>query len=301
MKRIRDIVLALICTIIIVGVTAYDDQSFAFENPAQILEEQLNEFEGISGEIQGVWSVNGDLAKQSAVLRGNQMIITDESNGTIYYTVDKTQMEEAFQIDGIADNDERMLYILTIDKHEFKVRYGEDAEPSDTFYFVYDTSEDNLISRPNLVYSREADEELTYIIQDELVTSQPINREQLRKVDNKYLVEQYYAHQEAGSRDIYLELYRDIAKDYPELNLLVQEDYEAYMKMSEILVENSELTFARLHQADPIKVLSLFQEASLNSDNQEAIVKEIYPSIEAEIQAYHERQLTYENSLRHVE
>lgn len=58
-------------------------------------------------------------------------------------------------------------------------------------------------------------------------------------------------------------------------------------------------TVARLNQAGADNVLSLYQEAHTNDVSDEDLVKEIYPRIEAEIQAFHDRQLTYENSLRY--
>lgn len=300
MRRIRDIVLALLCTIAIVNVTAYD-QSMTLEQPELILAQELNEFEGIPEEIQGVWSYEGEMTSQSAILRGNQMIITDDYNGSVYYTIDMTQVEENFEVDGIEDNSERTLYILNTNINDYSMRYGEDeaAMTTETFYFVYDENEDALIPQPEVTFNRNAEEELAYVIHDNMITEQPINREQLREVDSDFLVNRYHTHQEAGSEDIYLELYRDIANEYPDLNLLRNEDYETYSAISPIIIANSELTYGRLNQAGPDKVLSLYQEAQNSASSEDVVVKEIYPSIEAEIQAFHDRQLTYENSLRY--
>lgn len=300
MRRIRDIVLALLCTIAIVNVTAHD-QSMMLEQPELILAQELNEFEGIPEEIQGVWSYEGDMTSQSAILRGNQMIITDDYNGSVYYTIDMTQVEENFEVDGIDDNSERTLYILNTNINDYSMRYGEEeaAMTTETFYFVYDENEDILIPQPEVTFNRNAEEELAYIIHDNMITEQPINREQLREVDSEFLVNRYHTHQEAGSEDIYLELYRDIANEYPDLNLLRNENYETYSTISSIIIANSELTYGRLNQAGPDKVLSLYQEAQNSASSEDVVVKEIYPSIEAEIQAFHDRQLTYENSLRY--
>lgn len=125
MRRIRDIVLALLCTIAIVNVTAHD-QSMTLEQPELILAQELNEFEGIPEEIQGVWSYEGDMTSQSAILRGNQMIITDDYNGSVYYTIDMTQVEENFEVDGIDDNSERTLYILNTNINDYSMRYGDE-------------------------------------------------------------------------------------------------------------------------------------------------------------------------------
>lgn len=300
MRRIRDIGLALLCTIAIVNVTTFD-QPVMLEQPEFILAQELNEFEGIPEEIQGVWSYEGDMTSQSAILRGNQMVITDEYNGSVYYTIDVTQVEENFEVDGIEDNDNRTLYILNTNLNDYSMRYGEEEATmtTDSFYFVYDENEDILIPQPEVSFNRNAEEELAYIIHDNMITEQPINREQLREVDSEFLVNRYHTHQEAGSEDIYLELYRDIANEYPDLNLLRNENYETYSAISSIIIANSELTYGRLNQAGPDKVLSLYQEAQNSASSEDVVVKEIYPSIEAEIQAFHDRQLTYENSLRY--
>lgn len=300
MRRIRDIGLALLCTIAIVNVTTFD-QPVMLEQPEFILAQELNEFEGIPEEIQGVWSYEGDMTSQSAILRGNQMVITDEYNGSVYYTIDVTQVEENFEVDGIEDNDNRTLYILNTNLNDYSMRYGEEEATmtTDSFYFVYDENEDILIPQPEVSFNRNAEEELAFIIQDNIVQEQPINREQLREVDAEFLVNQYHSHQEVGSEDIYLELYRDIANEYPDLNLLRNEDYEAYRDISSTIINHSELTYARLNQAGADNVLSLYQEAHTNDVSDEDLVKEIYPRIEAEIQAFHDRQLTYENSLRY--
>lgn len=303
MKRIRDILLALVCTIIIVGVTN-NDQPLALEQADFIMAQESNEFEGIPEVIQGVWSYEsaGEMVDQSVVLRGNQMIITDEYNGAIYYAVNLTQIEEKFEIDGIDDNDARTLYILNADVDDYQLRYGdaETAMTTDTFYFIYDEATDMLIPQADVQFVRDAQEELSYVIQDNLIAEQPINREQLREVDSDFIVDQYLNHEEDGSEDVYLELYRDIANDYPDLGLMRNEDYEAYMDASEIIVTYSELTFPRLNQANPAKVLELYQTVSVDGDGDyEAMVKEIYPQIEADIQSFHDRQLIYENSLRY--
>lgn len=300
MRRIRDIGLALLCTFAIVNVTTFD-QPVMLEQPEFILAQELNEFEGIPEEIQGVWSYEGDMTSQSAILRGNQMVITDEYNGSVYYTIDVTQVEENFEVDGIEDNDNRTLYILNTNLNDYSMRYGEEEATmtTDSFYFVYDENEDILIPQPEVSFNRNAEEELAYIIHDNMITEQPINREQLREVDSEFLVNRYHTHQEAGSEDIYLELYRDIANEYPDLNLLRNENYETYSAISSIIIANSELTYGRLNQAGPDKVLSLYQEAQNSASSEDVVVKEIYPSIEAEIQAFHDRQLTYENSLRY--
>src|SRR5699024_7528191 len=230
------------------------------EQPEFILAQELNEFEGIPEEIQGVWSYEGDMTSQSAILRGNQMLITDEYNGSVYYTIDITQVEENFEVDGIEDNDNRTLYILKTNLNDYSMRYGEEEATmtTDSFYFVYDENEDKLIPQPEVSFNRDAEEELAFIIHDNLVQEQPINREQLREVDTEFLVNQYHSHQEAGSEEIYLELYRDIANEYPDLNLLRNENYETYSAISSIIIANSELIYGRLNQAGPDKVLSLY-------------------------------------------
>lgn len=303
MKRIRDILLALVCTIIIVGATN-DGRTSALEQPDSLTEQISNEFEGIPEEIQGVWNYESktEMVDQSVVLRGNQMIIRDEYNGSVYYTVNLTQVEKNFEFEGVEDNDERTLYILNTDVTDYQMRYGdlEQTLVTDAFYFIYDKATDTLIPQMDVEFTRDAEEELSYVVQDNLIAQQPINREQLREVDNAFIVEQHLKHEEEGSEDVYLELYRDIANDYPDLNLLRNEDYEAYLDASEIIVMYSELTFTRLNQADPAKVLALFQEVSIDGEGDyEAMVQEIYPQIESDIQTFHKRLLTYENSLKY--
>lgn len=301
MRYLRDVVLALACTALIVGVTM-NDVPLALENPAEMIAKQSKNIQGIPEEIQGVWA--DESSNQSLILRGNQMIQSDEEFGTVYYTIHSTQIEDRFETTVIEDNESRQLFVLTIDLADYQMRYGEDEAislPSDSFYLVYDVETEELMNESGHQLSRDRQTEIAYIIQDELVSNQPINREQLQKVDPNFIVESYEKHQEAGNVSLLENVYWDIAIEYEDLGLLTTTDYQIYQELSQDIIKHSDLTYSRMNQADPKRVLELYQQAELENSSPElmnTIVESIFPDIEAAIQSYHNRQLIYENSLK---
>ncbi|XJS10694.1 hypothetical protein ACF3NG_11385 [Aerococcaceae bacterium WGS1372] len=301
MRYLRDILVALACTVLIVGITM-NEVPLALENRSEMIGNQTKNIQGIPEEIQGVWI--DDSSKKNFILRGNQMIQSDEEHGTVYYTIHSTQIERNFETATIEDNASRQLYVLTIDLADYKMRYGEEEAASlagETFYLVQDSDTEELITQSGNYLSRDRQTEVAYIIQDELVSNQPINRELLQKVDLNFLLESYDKHQEAGNVPLLENVYWDIAREYEDLGLLKITDYQVYQELSQNIINHSDLTYSRMNQADPKLVLELYQQAELESENVDltkTIVESIYPDIEAAIQSYHNRQLTYENSLK---
>lgn len=301
MKSIRDILLALICTAVIVGVTM-NDFPLALENPAEMISRQTKNIQGIPEEIQGVWV--DPSSGQDLTLRGNQMIQSNEVEGIVYYTVHSTQVTDQFALSAVEDNASRQLYTLSIDLADYQMRYGEEEAANladETTYLIYDSSSETVMTQDGNELSRDRQAEIAYIIQDDLVASQPIHREQLQAVDPDFLLRSYESQQAAGSLPLLENVYWDIAREYPDLGLLTESDYQAYQELSQAIIKHSDLTYNRMNQAGPKQVLELYQNAQAESSNgasMDELVKSIYPDIEAAIQAYHDRQLTRENSLK---
>lgn len=273
--------------------------SFNTSNPTFIAA-QTTEETTIPTEIQGVWDYSGDGNQQRLSLRGNQMAITDDFNGTVYYTVDLIIVEPTFDFEGIEDTADTSQYTLTTDLNDYIMRYTDDPAyaTTDTFYFVYDAKEDILLSQPGVTFIRNHDKEQIQIIKDNLAASQPINQEILRSVDDSFLLDNYQLLMEETEEDIWLRLYRAIADGHPDLALLRNEDYEDYQDITELIIARGQINYSRLVQANPAFVLNLYRNLSEDIEEQTEVLDKMTIEIESQIQDYHNRRLEYENSQR---
>lgn len=300
-RRVRDIILALLCTGLVV-VSMFYNGPVSIENPDLIMAQEQRESEGIPQEIQGVWEYAGDgeMVSQSVILRGNQMIITDEYNGTIYYTVPSTIVAPRFEMEGVEDTPATGFYTLQTDINDYLFRYGDDlaAMAAETFYFVYDSEQDVLIPQADIHFVRNIDRERVQIIKDNLVTSQPINYEDLNDVSDELLLSLYNENQDLSEEERLLNIYRGVAEVHPNLNLLRNEAYEMYKEISQKIIDQAEIPYRRLNQAGPFYILELYQEAQEDNQTEAEIIAAIKPEIETAIQGYHDRKLKHENSLR---
>lgn len=300
MRKVHSLVLALFFTLLAVG-GMLNQFSISSDNPAFIAAQTVEET-AIPTEIQGVWDYDEGGNRQSISLRGNQMTITDDFNGTVFYTVDLILVEPTFNREGIEDTPDTSQYTLKTDLNDYVMRYTDDPAyaTTDTFYFVYDAKQDILMSQAGVHFQRNHDKEQVQIIKDNLTRSQPINLEMLLSVEESFLLEHYQTLMEESDQDIWVRLYRAIADNHPDLGLLRNQDYEAYQAISGPLIEIGQMTYSRLGQANPAFVLNLYRNLIQESDDSKQVFEDMLMEIESQIQDYHNRRLDYENSLRTI-
>lgn len=146
----------------------------------------------------------------------------------------------------------------------------------------------------------EVDQELLVQIKNNLAGVQPVNLEQLLEVEDQYLVDLYTTkNTEAESNpelDVWLEMYNQLAIDYPQLNLLTGEDLQAYNEAAEAISTYSEYSYSDLNTALPSDILGWYTNALLeNNDDEQAAVESIVPQITQARDAYIERRTEREN------
>lgn len=135
-------------------------------------------------------------------------------------------------------------------------------------------------------------------IKDNLAGVQPVNLEQLLDVDDQYLVDLHDSATTEASpgEDIWQWMYQKLAVDYPQLNLLTNEDYEAYNLAAENIVANSDYSYSDLNTALPRDILTWYNEAmAVNNDDVQTSVEAILPQITQAREAYIARREEREN------
>src|SRR5699024_9902268 len=96
--------------------------------------------------------------------------------------------------------------------------------------------------------------------------------------------------------DVWLEMYNQLAIDYPQLNLLTGEDLQAYNEAAEVISTYSEYSYSDLNTALPSDILGWYANALLeNNDDEQAAVESIVPQITQARDAYIERRTEREN------
>ncbi|MGO4937704.1 LPXTG cell wall anchor domain-containing protein [Fundicoccus sp. Sow4_H7] len=127
------------------------------------------------------------------------------------------------------------------------------------------------------------------VIKDNVAGFEPVNLEQLLEVSDRDLLD-YDNIAQSQSTDVYDvwgSIYNQIAENYPHLNLLRGEDYEAYERAAEAISERSEYTYSDLNMALPRLTLERYRSAMANNeDNVDNAVAEILPAIEQTIDEY---------------
>lgn len=146
---------------------------------------------------------------------------------------------------------------------------------------------------PNIVHAQELTEaelETVAQIKDQLAGLEPVNLEQLLNVSDQDLLAFFEMAQAQNPGNQWQLVYDQVAANYPGLNLLTGEEYEAYYRAAEAITANSgayNYTFSDLNTALPRDILSWYQTAMTeNEDDVATSVEQILPQITAARDAY---------------
>lgn len=155
---------------------------------------------------------------------------------------------------------------------------------------------------PNIVHAQELTEaelESAAQIKDQLAGLEPVNLEQLLTVSDQDLLTFFETAQTQDPSNQWQLVYDQVAANYPALNLLTGEDYEAYLRAAEAISANSaeyNYTFSDLNTALPRDILSWYQAAMTeNEEDVIATVEQILPQITAARDAYIVRRTARED------
>lgn len=141
-------------------------------------------------------------------------------------------------------------------------------------------------------YSRKLDNNLINYTKDQLSDLEPINLEQLLTIDDNFLMaygQQYLVDAKETEPAIH-EIYLALAKEYPELKLLTEKDYDAYLELVDDMKSEYSYSLAIINTADPYKVLNHYRNLQKQSLAQEEILGQMFEMIGQEHQAYLERK-----------
>lgn len=135
------------------------------------------------------------------------------------------------------------------------------------------------------------------IIKDNVAGYEPVNLEQLLDVSDRDLLEYDNIAQTQSPDDVWGSIYEQIAQNYPQLELLQGEDYDAYGRAAQAISERSEYTFSDLNMALPRLTLERYRAAMAdNEDDVDAAVAAIIPDIDQTITDYIDRRTARENA-----
>lgn len=142
-------------------------------------------------------------------------------------------------------------------------------------------------------------------VKEGLVSTQPINEEQLRQVPDEFLLNYYNDAMAdpalADNQAVNKAIYESIARDNPQLGLVVGEDYDAYFRVVDAITAITPWTPEDLRKADSSALLSEYRgEMAASGDVVGAAVETLTPWVEEQIQTYDERQAAYEASVEEV-
>lgn len=304
MTRLKTAILALFGTaLIVIGVANRDviqwqnpDEIIAQEN--QVMEQELDTYSGFPAGHEGVWiSEDVEGHQHTIIMRGTQLIVTHPQGGTLYYEGIETQGNP-----DVEPNPEEPVTLLW-DTDLFVNRYGAEllGPGPQPFMYRYDEATDQLQFSGQIVFKRDQTAERVWTIKNQLASTQPINLEQLRQVEDEFLLTRWQETQVKQLNDAtaLVYLYQSIATEHTELALLMAEDYEVYNELAHIISTHSDYSFSDLNTALPVDILRHYQATSteLATEDPATIVAAILPDITAAREAYFARRTEYENSL----
>lgn len=304
MTKLNTALLALIGTaLLVIGVANRD--VIQWQNPDEIRAQENQDaffksetYPGFPEGHEGIWTYQDEEGqRQSIVMRGTQLIITNAQQGTLYY--------EGIETEGAADSELNPEETVTLlwDTDLFVDRYGAEllGPGPQPFMYFYDKTTDQLHMSDQIVFERDQVAELVWTIKNQLAATQPINLEQLRNVDDEFLLQEWGIAQDNQLDDpAALEhVYQSIAAEHTELALLAAQDYDAYYEVAQKISADSEYSFSDLNTALPVDILKDYQaaEETLETEDAAVIVAHILPKITEAREAYVARRTEYENSL----
>lgn len=147
----------------------------------------------------------------------------------------------------------------------------------------------------NEIFYRKVDKDLANYIKDKLTTLEPVSPEQLDIVPegtlNGYFEISSLKTDEEES--IFHDIYLRICRDYPVIELLENENYRRYLKLSEEITSRSQWTFPLLNTAGPKQILIWYDEIQTETDNDmDNIIQKLLPKIEEAHKNYEKRRET---------
>ncbi|KAF1301434.1 hypothetical protein [Candidatus Enterococcus willemsii] len=223
-------------------------------------------------EIIGVWS---NEQNQSFAITNQAYISGDK----IYHLTNFDKQE----IDG------QTQYVFSWDTDAFIEEYGE-PEPFNPqpFIYKYNAQEDTL--QNSVTFKRSHDSEQITYVKDQLAGHEPINLEQLLEVDDYHLMA-YWFKATTLTDDLSEQLkilYHDLAMNYPELDLLVNQEYEEYLTLAKEIEAQSDYTFSDLNTALPKDIYKWY--VNLTKEKTDNPIPKLLPKIEQARNAYFERK-----------
>lgn len=304
MTKLNTALLALIGTALLVTGVANRDV-IQWQNPDEIRAQENQDafftsdtFPGFPEGHEGVWTYqDAEGQRQSIVMRGTQLIVTNSQHGTLYYD----NIETLGATDSELNPEEPVTLLWDTDL--FVDRYGTELlRPGpQPFMYYYDETNDQLRLSGDIVLERDEAAELVWAIKNQLAASQPINLEQLRNVDDEFLLQEWHTAQnnQLDETAAFKHIYQSIATEHTELTLLKAQDYDAYYEIAQTITNHSDYSFSDLNTALPVDIINAYKaaEKTLNTEEPAVVVADILPEITEAREAYLARRTEYENSL----
>ncbi len=200
--------------------------------------------------------------------------------------------DKNYQITGIdvTQNEDSTQYVLSWDPDLFIETYGkpESFNPQ-PFIYDYDQNKDTLSN--SISFKRFSDKDQISYLKDQLAGKEPINLEQLLQVDNPHLLAFWTkaTNESEESADQLKSVYDDIAIDYPDLNLLTDQDYETYLSIAKEITDHSDYSFSDLNTALPRDVFDWYTELSQITDESNWL-EQLLPKIATAREEYFKRE-----------
>lgn len=272
------------------------------QDPSEVVSDEAVE----SDDLQGVWRYAIDGGEDQLIqIRGNSLIITDQMNGSVYYSITGINKVTDFKAtDDVPDGID--LYEIDWSVEDYIARYGDSEysveEGAEPFYYYYDSDEDILYTSKDVAYYRDDVWEMLVVYRDNLCSLEPINETQLDEFSDDELIDYILTVQEKGNNqeESIHELYMLLTQDSKGKNLLVDKDYEEYMQIVKEITRNTTLTLKEINEANPSAVLAWYRTAlaEFGGKRSREIIAHIEPRIHGARQDYLNQRVEGENALR---
>ncbi|MBG9987299.1 hypothetical protein HZY91_10515 [Facklamia sp. DSM 111018] len=184
----------------------------------------------------------------------------------------------------------------TIDNGDYQLSFDslDYQTNSNSMQIKHQTTEDTIMI-DDVIFVRHVDSNIINFVKDKVAGLEPINLEQLLRVSDHHLMA--YHLQSIYKTDEAMDLaqqmrgiYNNIADGFPELELLVDSDYEDYQELAQLIMDQSEWTFSLLNTALPKDILNWYRDLSNQYDNDSQLIEALLPKIEKASNDYFQRK-----------
>ena len=192
----------------------------------------------------------------------------------------------------VVDGAVREIKEVEIEAEDEKLLAEVDFEDFDAQSFTYDSSSE-ILNFEGFDYEADVNPNIVNYVKDKISNMEFINLEQLLEIDEHYLMAYYHQAQVDSDEeaDQVHAIYLAIAEDFPELDLLTEEDYEEYLALASELEEGSDYTIATLNNALPRNTLNYYQKLKdEDSSDQKVIINKVLKKVDEAIKDYEERK-----------